>query len=99
MLKVGAHNIQDWTDENTKTVNVEDVKLHPFYNGIGLKADIAVLIINSIQFTDFIAPVCLWQGDDNLDLVVGKRGTVCKNYLVIIFRILLIFMYNIIFIN
>lgn len=77
IIKLGCFNLQDWTDEMTKTVSVEDIKLHPnFDGGLVLKDDIAILVTKPVEFTDVIIPVCLWEGNEDLNLVVGKKGIV-----------------------
>lgn len=78
VLKIGVHNIQDWTEETSVTKSVLNIKIHEQYDvGAILNNDIAVLTLGTpVTFTDYIRPVCLWTGDSDLELVVGKIASV-----------------------
>jgi hypothetical protein len=76
ILKLGVHNLQDWTESTAVTKDVSKIKIHEEFNkGLILNNDIAVLKLKSaIRFTEFIRPVCLWSGDDGQERIVGEVG-------------------------
>lgn len=77
ILKFGSHNIQDWADDVVKTMETEEVIVHPQFDfATLLKNDIAILKVTNVEYTDYIIPVCLWRGNDDLNLIVGQSGTV-----------------------
>lgn len=65
-------------DENTKEFPVFEIIRHPEYNVSTLANDIAILkLANSVQFTSYIQPVCLWdRTKTSVRHVENKLGTV-----------------------
>lgn len=76
VVKVGAHDLQDWADSNAKILNVKQVYSHPRFNNTNLANDIAILQLDIIVFNERIKPVCIWRQQSDQSLVVGKTGTV-----------------------
>ncbi|XP_077298835.1 serine protease gd-like [Arctopsyche grandis] len=76
VARLGSHNLQDWADPNDKILNIIKVEVHPNFNRSNLHNDIAVLSVATIQFTDYIKPICIWDGLDSQELIVGKNGKV-----------------------
>ncbi|XP_077298829.1 serine protease gd-like isoform X2 [Arctopsyche grandis] len=75
LAKFGLHNINEWGG-NVKISNIQDSHIHPNYNRTTLHNDIAILKISRIEFTAFIQPICMWASSTNLNILVGKTGTV-----------------------
>lgn len=78
-LLLGRHNLLDWQETGYKIAQVDQIIIHSEYmtKGSSYDADIAVAIMrNRVEFTEFIRPICLWEGPDNLNGVVGQMGTV-----------------------
>ncbi|XP_063924332.1 proclotting enzyme-like isoform X2 [Zophobas morio] len=60
-----------------KMVGADDIKVHPDYVPLESDADIAVVILSQvIEFSNYIRPICLWAGSDDIDTVVGEKGKV-----------------------
>nr|CAH7732763.1 unnamed protein product [Callosobruchus chinensis] len=78
LVKLGKLNIQEWTySPGEKIIAPKSITVHPDYISSHSDADIAVLeLIERIEFTTSIRPICLWSGPTNLEMVVGKLGTV-----------------------
>lgn len=79
VLYLGRQNIVDPIDAAVKVANVKKILIHNDYmsNGTSYDADIAIVIMQEhVQFTEFIRPICLWDGDDSVNSVEGQLGTV-----------------------
>lgn len=49
--------------------------LHPEYNYTYYYNDVAVLKLSrNAEFTDYVRPVCLWEGSRNIENLIGKAG-------------------------
>ncbi|XP_063710167.1 serine protease gd-like [Culicoides brevitarsis] len=66
VLHVGRFDIDDWTEGEYILPKVKNIFVHPDYkrySQTSFDADIAVIVLRqSITFTQFIRPVCLWHG-------------------------------------
>ncbi|KAJ8958022.1 hypothetical protein NQ318_002026 [Aromia moschata] len=78
LIILGKMNIQKWVPANgEKMIEPETIHIHPDYDSMSSDADIAVLVLSeSVQFTKYVRPLCLWDGDMDLNLVVEQQGTV-----------------------
>lgn len=77
---VGRKNIRDWADPETQPRSIKNIHIHPDFNATSLYSDIAVLELSSpVVKTRTVHPVCLWEGPADLDLIVGRKATVCLN--------------------
>ncbi len=78
-LFLGRHNIVNWMEPGVRAAQVEQIVIHSDYmtKDTSYDADIAVAIMRErVEFTEFIRPICLWEGSDSLNSVVGQMGTV-----------------------
>ncbi|XP_077299194.1 serine protease gd-like isoform X1 [Arctopsyche grandis] len=58
--KLGAYNIQDWTDPNVIITPVIDLHFHPYFDGgFGIQHDVAIAEIKQINFNYYIQPICI----------------------------------------
>lgn len=79
ILFLGRYNILNWMEAGVKAAQVEQIVIHSDYmsKDSSYDADIAVVIMQkAVEFTEFIRPICLWEGSDSLNGVVGQYGTV-----------------------
>ncbi|KAJ8711113.1 hypothetical protein PYW07_008355 [Mythimna separata] len=77
VVKVGVHHLNDWSDDITVTRALEAATIHEAYNPLTLQNDILVLTLDkSVRFNQYIRPACLWAGNTDLSLIVGRSGTV-----------------------
>ncbi|XP_019773540.1 serine protease gd isoform X2 [Dendroctonus ponderosae] len=75
---LGKLNIRMWaTAPDERSVQPDSITVHSDYKPGSADADIAVItFLDPIQFTRMIMPLCLWQGDTDLNKVVGDIGSV-----------------------
>ncbi|XP_037051941.1 serine protease gd-like [Bradysia coprophila] len=79
LIGLGRHNIINWMESGAQLATVKDLVIHSDFMLIeGSKdADIAIAVLQDrVEFTDNIRPICLWEGDQSLEGVVGQVGTV-----------------------
>lgn len=74
-LSLGTSNINVFST-NVQIGQVSQIRLHPEYTRENFHNDIAVLRMSRpFHYTDYVKPICLWEGDDELQNVVGTLGT------------------------
>ncbi|CAH4030722.1 serine protease gd-like isoform X1 [Pieris brassicae] len=74
---LGKHNLRTTVD-GVQIRLVGEIIVHPRYNASSFSRDLGILKLReSVQYTDYVRPVCLWP-DDLVDLnnVIGKTGSV-----------------------
>lgn len=79
VLFLGRYNILNWMEAGVIAAQVEQIVIHSDYmaKDTSYDADIAVAVMKQrVQFTEFIRPICLWEGSENLNSVEGQWGTV-----------------------
>lgn len=79
VVYLGRHNILDRMEAGVKAAGVKQIVIHSDYlsKDTSYDADIAVIIMQErVTFTEFIRPICLWNGSDNLSIIDGLMGTV-----------------------
>ncbi|XP_057658522.1 transmembrane protease serine 11G-like [Diorhabda carinulata] len=76
LVYLGKYNLKSFGAE-TQDRDVENIQIHPDFNSSTFYNDIAILKLSRpIEITDFVRPVCLWEGDTNLEYLTNKEGTV-----------------------
>lgn len=71
---LGAHNIKAEQEEGRVSVNTMMFFTHPAYNPSLLQNDIALIhLINPVQFTNKIRPVCLPSSDETNIAFEGQK--------------------------
>lgn len=75
LIILGKLNIQKWVPSSgEKMIEPESIHVHPDYESMNSDADIAVLVLSeSVEFTKYIRPLCLWGASDDLNNIVGKN--------------------------
>lgn len=64
-----------WSNPGIQDRAVEKIIVHEKYNAQTFSYDLAIIkLIRPAKITDFVRPVCLWEGAVNLETVVGKLG-------------------------
>ncbi|XP_062705389.1 transmembrane protease serine 9 [Aedes albopictus] len=75
-IKVGFSNL-DSPEDHSRQFDVDKIIRHDDYDKETFENDIALLkLYSEITFTNYIQPVCLWQGDTQLSKIVSKIGYV-----------------------
>lgn len=71
-------NLNDWKpDPEEKLTVAKSIYVHPDYVPFSANADLAIITISGkVHFTNFIRPLCLWSGPNDLSQVVGENGMV-----------------------
>lgn len=79
ILILGRHNIVNLMETGMKASQVEQLVIHSDYmsKDNSFDADIAIAILQErVEFTEYIRPICLWEGSDSLSNILGQFGTV-----------------------
>ncbi|CAH0550856.1 unnamed protein product [Brassicogethes aeneus] len=78
LVILGKLNIAKWTPTPGEVIlDASKLHVHPDYNPATSDADIAVIELSeTIHFTAFVRPICLWSNNDDLNKIVGDQGTV-----------------------
>lgn len=65
------------TNPKDSTVRkARDIVVHPNFKDKSADSNIAIIFLSEpVIFTPTIGPICLWNGKDDLDDIVGKMGT------------------------
>lgn len=76
LVYLGKYSLKTFGSE-TQDRDVETIRIHPEFNSSTFYNDIAILKLSrSVEITDYVRPVCLWEGDTNLEYLINKEGTV-----------------------
>ncbi|XP_049824503.1 clotting factor C isoform X2 [Aethina tumida] len=77
VVYLGKYYLRKWSNPGIQDRHVAQITPHPNYNSQTYSDDIAVLkLTDPVEITNFVRPVCLWAGDNSLQGVVNKVGTV-----------------------
>jgi hypothetical protein len=77
LLFIGKHNLVEWNEEGYEKKGAKAFKVHPDWKTTDTKydADIALIELESpVPYSKFIRPICLWDGSEDLNQVVGQTG-------------------------
>ncbi|XP_053658931.1 serine protease easter-like [Anopheles marshallii] len=75
-VQVGRNQLSE-ASTRSQEHQAEQLIVHPGYNPHSVADDIALIkLATDITLTRYIQPVCLWNMEPNLDLIVAKNGTV-----------------------
>lgn len=75
---LGRYDIFDWAETNYVPTDFSQVNVHRDYKGrdLSFDSDIAILVMKeTVTYTRFIQPICLWTFSSSVDVIVGERGT------------------------
>ncbi|XP_055548492.1 uncharacterized protein LOC129732053 [Wyeomyia smithii] len=76
LVRAGIANIQQ-LEHSLQQFAVAEIVRHEEFNTDVLGNDIALLkIAGALEMTNYVRPICLWNGTDGEELIVGKGGTV-----------------------
>ncbi|XP_039315599.1 limulus clotting factor C [Solenopsis invicta] len=80
VLKValGQFNLTHWREKESTTRDVANYMIHPNYaHSFNGDSDLAILILRkTIDYNDYIKPICLWSGATTLQHTIGQMGYV-----------------------
>jgi secreted trypsin-like serine protease len=76
LIYLGKYNLRKWTGPE-QDGKVSEVIVHPDYDHSRFYSDIAVLRLkDDISIDNHVRPVCLWNFNDDLKMIVDKLGEV-----------------------
>lgn len=75
---LGIYRLRRIADAFSQAREVEEIFIHPdFQKTPSYDADIAVLkFATSVEYTQYVRPICLWPFISDLGEIIGKHGTV-----------------------
>lgn len=77
ILRVGVYDPDDWGDDVAITRSLLSVHIHEAYNDKTLSNDITIFTLEkSVEFNNNVRPACLWEGNTDLNRIVGTTGVV-----------------------
>ena len=80
LIYLGKHYLHSQTNERDFLVSgVTKFILHPDWNAYAesFDADIAaIVLLRTIQFTNYIRPICIWTSTQSYNDIVNKQGVV-----------------------
>lgn len=79
MAVPGMYNIDNFFDDHAQIVDIDRIIPNEEYihEDDTNDADVAVLRLKSaLEFNDYIIPICPWQGENDLQKIVGQEGIV-----------------------
>uniref|UniRef100_A0A182N6R8 Peptidase S1 domain-containing protein n=1 Tax=Anopheles dirus TaxID=7168 RepID=A0A182N6R8_9DIPT len=75
-VQVGRNQLSEASAQSQEHL-VEQLILHPGFSPNAVADDVALIrLATDITMTRYIQPICLWTMEPNLELIVGKNGTV-----------------------
>uniref|UniRef100_A0A182KCI6 Peptidase S1 domain-containing protein n=1 Tax=Anopheles christyi TaxID=43041 RepID=A0A182KCI6_9DIPT len=75
-VQVGRNQLSE-ASARSQEHQAEQLIIHPGFNPNSVADDIALIrLATDITMTRYVQPVCLWSLEPNLDLIVGRNGTV-----------------------
>lgn len=76
LVYLGKSNLQKWTGPE-QDAKVGEIVINPEYNSERFYSDIAILKLkDTLTRSNFVRPVCLWNFESDLKLIVNKLGSV-----------------------
>ncbi|RVE54004.1 hypothetical protein evm_001407 [Chilo suppressalis] len=77
VVKLGVYDLEDWGDDQSVTRKLESATIHESYNSSTLANDITVFTLEkTVEFSTNIRPACLWDGQNDLNRIIGASGVV-----------------------
>lgn len=76
LVYLGKNNLQKWTGPE-QDAKVADIIVNSEYDPERFYSDLAVLKLKATLLrSNFVRPICLWNFDTDLKLIVNKLGSV-----------------------
>lgn len=76
LVYLGKNSLLKWTGPE-QDAKVSDIVVNPEYDPERFYSDLAVLKLKgTLTRTNFVRPVCLWNFDNDLKLIINKLGSV-----------------------
>ncbi|KAK9751280.1 Serine protease gd N-terminus [Popillia japonica] len=77
LVYLGKYYLKGWSNPGLQGHRVSKIIRHPQYNFHQYTHDIAVIKLSRrVEYTDFVRPICLWEGAKDVDHLTRRLGTV-----------------------
>lgn len=77
LIYLGKYYLRQWSNTGIQDRQISKVIVHPDYDGRTFRNDLALLkLVQTAEFNDYVRPVCLWEGTDDVNRIVDKEGTI-----------------------
>ncbi|KAF7286607.1 chymotrypsin-C-like [Rhynchophorus ferrugineus] len=77
VIYLGKYYLRAWSNPGIQYRKVDDILVHPMFNPTSFSNDVALIKLSqAAKFTDFVRPICLWEGSNQLERVTNQIGTV-----------------------
>lgn len=77
LVYLGKYYLKRFATVGIQDRHVAEITPHPNYDAASYSNDIAIVKFEiPVEVTDYVRPVCLWSEEVDLNLVIGKQGTV-----------------------
>lgn len=79
VVYLGRYSLVDWSETGAVAANIDQIIIHVDYKKQreSFDADIAILILTkSIEFNEYVRPICVWPSGSTIQEIDGKKGTV-----------------------
>lgn len=79
LVALGKYDMTKWIEDGAQLTEVSEVVVHEDYSKShsSFDADISVILLRQpVEFTEYIRPICMWEGSNRLKDVVDSIGTV-----------------------
>uniref|UniRef100_A0AAR5PRL4 Peptidase S1 domain-containing protein n=1 Tax=Dendroctonus ponderosae TaxID=77166 RepID=A0AAR5PRL4_DENPD len=77
LVYLGKFYLRIWKTPGIQDKRVDSITVHPKYNPHTFGNDVAVVkLAEPAELTNYVRPICLWEGNSKLDLLVDQLGTV-----------------------
>lgn len=71
----GKFYLRIWKTPGIQDKRVDQITVHPKYNPHTFGNDVAVVkLAEPAELTNYVRPICLWEGNSKLDLLVNQLG-------------------------
>lgn len=75
-VHLGKHFLNN-QNKGLQEFSVNEFTVHPGYNPINLDNNLAIMKLeNAVKITDYVRPICLWDGPLNLQTIARQEGFV-----------------------
>lgn len=78
-MSLGKYDMTKWIEDGAELMEVAEIIIHEDYKKFrkSFDADLSIILLRRpIEYTEFIRPICLWEGSNRLSQVVDSIGTV-----------------------
>ncbi|KAJ8963550.1 hypothetical protein NQ314_005555 [Rhamnusium bicolor] len=77
VVYLGRFYLKTWSNPGIQDKHVGKIIVHPKYSAQTFSNDLAILKLTTpADITDYVRPICLWEEQISLEMVVGKQGIV-----------------------